>query len=46
MRKQITFTISDSEAARLAALLNGRTAYAFALQALREAMDREERKNR
>jgi hypothetical protein len=46
MRKQIAFSIPEQEANRLESLLNGRTAYAFALEALREKMSREEGVNR
>jgi hypothetical protein len=46
MRKQITFTVKEDEAKRLESLLNGRTAYAYSLEALREKMSREEGANK
>ena len=46
MRKQIAFSIPEQEANRLESLLKGRTPYAFALEALREKMSREEGANK
>lgn len=46
MRKQISVSLPDGEVQRLNALLNGRTVYAFALEAIRDKMQREERENR
>ena len=46
MRKQIHLSIPKDEAERLSALLNGRSVYAYALEALREKMQRDERENR
>ena len=46
MRRQIITSLNKEESARLDALLNGRTAYAFALAAIREKMQREEEANR
>ena len=45
MRKQIHVSLSHDESARLEVILNGRTVYAFALAAIREKMQREEREN-
>ena len=46
MRKQIAISINEVEAKRLDALLNGRSAYAFTLEALRDKMTREEGANK
>ena len=46
MRKQIHVSLSHDESSRLEVILNGRTVYAFALAAIREKLQREERENR
>jgi hypothetical protein len=43
MRKQIHVSLSHDESARLEAIIKWRTVYAFALEAIREKMSREER---
>ena len=45
-RKQICVSLKMSEADRLDSILNGRTIYAFALEAIREKMQREEGANK
>lgn len=45
MRRQIITSLNEEESARFEALLKGRTAYAYALEAIREKMQREERAN-
>lgn len=46
MRKQIITSLNQEESQRFDALLKGRTAYAFALEAIREKMQREEGANK